>query len=206
MHDHAYSEFESYLEENSLLQEICNTTEITIEHLKAKPFIKIKALVRFDNYEKIKDFFRDFNEVGIAISSLSNFEEVIALVNELETQKSSLKDKGKIREIELQINKLKDFKDIAASEGLYLDPYFLKQLTTIMQFGYNDEFSLSQVVDNKQFTTYLNRDYLRESPELITRKYHLASFKEIVVIGSISQNGLVDNQYQRHRKSRFRKS
>ncbi|MFW6409296.1 DUF6414 family protein [Acinetobacter baumannii] len=203
LHDHAYSEFESYLEENSLLQEICNTTEITIEHLKAKPFIKIKALVRFDNYEKIKDFFRDFNEVGIAISSLSNFEEVIALVNELETQKSSLKDKGKIREIELQINKLKDFKDIAASEGLYLDPYFLKQLTTIMQFGYNDEFSLSQVVDNKQFTTYLNRDYLRESPELITRKYHLASFKEIVVIGSISQNGLVDNQYQHTEKVDF---
>ncbi len=203
LHDHAYSQLESYLEQNSLLQEICNPTEVTIEVLKAKPFIKIKAFVRFDNYEKIKDFFKEFNEVGVAISSLSNFEEVNELVTKLEEEKLSHRDKGKIREIDNTISQLKDFKNIAAEEGLYLDPYFLKQLTTIMQFGYNDEFSLSQVIDNKQFTTYLNRDFLRESPELITRKYHLASFKEITVIGSISQNGLVDNQYQHTEKKDF---
>lgn len=203
LHDQAYSKLESYLEENSLLQVISDTTEVTIDLLNQKPFIKVKALVRFDNYEKIKDFFKDFNRIGLAISSLSNFEEINQQVTALQEQKALLKDKGKIREIDQIINKLKDFTYIAKESGLQQDPYFLEQLTTIMKFAYNDEFALSQNIDSKQFTSYLNKDYLRELPELIIRKYHLASFKEIVVIGSISQNGLVEHKYNHIQKSDF---
>lgn len=203
LHDQAYSKLESYLEENSLLQVISNTTEITVDLLNQKPFIKVKALVRFDNYEKIKNFFNDFNKIGLAVSSLSNFEAVNEQVNALEEQKALLKDKGKIREIDQVISKLKDFNYLAKESGLQQDPYFLEQLTTIMKFAYNDEFALSQNIDSKQFTTYLNKSYLRELPELIIRKYHLASFKEIVVIGSISQNGLIKNEYKHTEKSDF---
>jgi hypothetical protein len=204
LHDQAYSKLENYLEEELLLQEvISNSTEVTVDLLEGKPFVKIKALVRFDNYEKIKNFFRDFNKIGLAISSLSHFEKVKGLVATLEEEKSLLRDKGKIREIEQKINNLKDFKEIAKSTGLQQDSAFLEQLTTIMQFGYDNEFALSQEIDSKVFTTYLNREFLRESPELIVRKYHQASFKEIVVIGSISQNGLIENQYQHNEKADF---
>lgn len=203
LHDQAYSKLESYLEENSLLQVISSSTEVTVDLLNQKPFIKIKALVRFDNYQKIKNFFEDFNKIGLAVSSLSNFEEINNQVSLLEEQKLELKDKGKIREIENVIKKLKDFKYIAKEDGLQQDPYFLEQLTTIMNFAYDDEFALSQNVDSKQFTTYLNKSFLRELPELIIRKYHLASFKEIVVIGSISQNGLIEHEYQHIEKSDF---
>lgn len=203
LHDQAYSKLESYLEENSLLQVISDTTEVTVDLLNQKPFIKVKALVRFDNYEKIKDFFNDFNKIGLAVSSLSNFEEINEQVTALQEQKALLKDKGKIREIDQLIVKLKDFNQIAKESGLQHDPYFLEQLTTIMKFAYDDEFALSQNIDSKQFTTYLNKNYLRELPELIIRKYHLASFKEIVVIGSISQNGLVEHEYKHIEKSDF---
>lgn len=174
LHDQAYSKLENYLEEKLLLQVISNSTQVTIDLLEGKPFVKIKALVRFDNYEKIKNFFRDFNKIGLAIATLSNFEKVKGLVAILEEQKSLVRDKGKIREIEQKINNLKDFKEVAKNTGLQQDSSFLEQLTTIMQFGYDNEFALSQEIDSKVFTTYLNRDFLRESPELIVRKGFVA--------------------------------
>ena len=76
---------------------------------------------------------------------------------------------------------------------LHQDPKFLESFVLLSKQGFNDNFEVSQTVDSLLITSYLNRDYLRESENILIRKYSRKTNVKVSVIGTVSQYLMSNN-------------
>jgi hypothetical protein len=81
-----------------------------------------------------------------------------------------------------------DTAEFAKQNGLYQDPKFLKHLALVTEFGFSDQLEVQQRVGAQLFSACLKRQYLRESEDLIIRKYSRKTEKILVVLGVVTQS------------------
>ncbi|GHB14735.1 hypothetical protein GCM10009038_11480 [Salinicola rhizosphaerae] len=163
----------------------------SLEDLKASitdfSFIKIKAKSIFNDVNKITELFSEFNTIGEALAHVAAFERINEVSAELALLKQQTPDRNRKSQLETEHKKLTNLKTLAKEKNLYQDQKFLDNLGLLTKYGFSDQFEITQSIGEAFFTSCLKRDFLRESEDILVKKYSRKTEKEVVVFGIISQ-------------------
>jgi hypothetical protein len=186
LHDHSLSLFEARLNELDLVDHV--NTRSAGGFTGSKSFISVSAKASFIDAAKITSMLASFNELGEALTHLINYSAIDTTRQEIQNIKDSPKDKVRLAELKQTEKKLANSAELARLAGLYQDPKFLKHLALVTEFGFSDQLEIQQRIDEQLFSACLKRQYLRESENLIIRKYSRNTEKTLVVLGVITQS------------------
>ena len=189
-HDYSFTLFENHLLEQGRVLDLTQSS-LSLDELKASisdfSFIKVKAKSIFNDVNKITELFREFNTIGEALAHMGAFERINELNAELALLKQQTPDRNKKSRLEAEHKKLTNLKALAKENSLYQDQKFLDNLGLLTKYGFSDQFEITQSIGDVLFTSCLKRDYLRESEDLLVKKYSRKTEKEVVILGMISQ-------------------
>ncbi|WP_425056300.1 DUF6414 family protein [Pseudomonas abyssi] len=189
-HDYSFTLFENHLMEQGRVLDLTSSA-LSLEDIKASitdfSFIKIKSKSTFNDVNKITELFSEFNTIGEALAHMGTFERINELNAELALLKQQIPDRNKKSQLEAEHKKLTNIKVLAKESGLYHDQKFLDSLGLLTKYGFSDQFEITQSFGGAFFTSCLKRDFLRESEDILVKKYSRKTEKEVVVFGMISQ-------------------
>lgn len=189
-HDYSFTLFENHLLEQGKVLDLTKPS-LKLTELKATisdfSFIKVKAKSTFNDVNKITELFSEFNTIGEALAHIGAFERINELDAELALLKQKNPGRNKISQLDTEHKKLTNLKALAKEKGLYQDQKFLDNLGLLTKYGFSDQFEITQLMGEVLFTSCLKRDFLRESEDLLVKKYSRKTEKEVVVLGIISQ-------------------
>jgi hypothetical protein len=186
LHDHSLSLFEKRLSELDLVDSVDASQPGDVEINKS--FIRVAARASFIDAAKIVSLLASFNEIGEALAHVSKYSELDAALKEIQSQKNSIKDKNKLAQLRQMEKKLTDTAELAKQGGLFQDPKFLKHLSRVTEFGFSDQLEIQQRIGARLFSACLQRANLRESEDLIIRKYSRNTERSLVVLGVVTQS------------------
>ena len=188
LHDFAFNLFEKELEERSLLYDIKPTDDLT--DLLDKGFVRIHGKVVFCDYARMQYIIDNFNNIGRAIGSLqyvaneqlTQFKQDIATTKEREQRN---KKQQIVKSVEKKIE------EQLKQQGLVLDDKYIKNLSTVMKFGFQESFEVRVVLSESSlnFSVVANPQCFKERGNVLVSKYSRITEKEFTVIGIITQAG-----------------
>lgn len=188
LHDFAFNLFEKELEERSLLYDIKPTDNLT--DLLDKGFVRIHGKVVFCDYARMQYIIDNFNNIGRAIGSLqyvaneqlTQFKQDIATTKEREHRN---KKQQIVKSVEKKIE------EQLKQQGLVLDDKYIKNLSTVMKFGFQESFEVRVVLSESSlnFSVVANPQCFKERGNVLVSKYSRITEKEFTVIGIITQAG-----------------
>ena len=189
LHDYSYKLFEDYLQEsNNILCISAENIDEDIKNVDDATFIKVRAKAVFNDMNIIKSTMEKFNELGKALAYITNFQEIEEVRQKLEKVVEDIKDRNKKSQLRQKSKSLKDIEKLAKDQGMYLDPVLLKNLTFVLDYGFQDQFEVQMPIGKYIFSSNLRREYLREDEHLLIRKYARLAQKEFVLVGTIAQS------------------
>lgn len=189
LHDFAFNLFEKELENRGILYDVkCNDE---ISDLQDKGFVRIRGKIFFCDYARMQYIIENFNNIGCALGRLqgATFYEQI---EEIKHNANETKDREK-RNRQQQNAKYseKQIENLLKSAGLVLDEKYVKNLSTVMKFGYQDGFEVRIILEDSPllFSAVINQSCLKENENVLISKYSRITEKEFTVIGVITQVG-----------------
>ena len=195
LHDYSYQKFEEHLIENNQCIEIDTTT---IAGLKTEigncSFIKIRGKAIFNDINMILSTLNNFNNIGEAITYVTNFETITEAKQQLDLAADLAKNPKEKAKLKQQAGKLLDITKLAKESGLHQDPKFLEKLSFLLTYGFQDQFEVKIPIDKMIFSANLIRGYLKENEQLLVRKYSRMAEKEFVLFGMVTQSSCEPNQ------------
>jgi hypothetical protein len=194
LHDYAYSLFEKHLVGLDKVIEIDDQSTCDVENeIKKYSFIRVDSRSVFNDSRQINELISNFNEFGEAISYVTNYNAISEAKSQFEKAEESTKDRNAKLRLKQDLKNLTSVSKIARETGLQQDPKFLECLSLLLKFGFNDHLEIQQRRKNLLYSSVLKREFLRESEDVIIRKYSRKPEKNIIVFGIITQfSGGVD--------------
>src|SRR6195952_5813727 len=191
LHDYGYTLFEDALLESGKVIQITNENiQTEIFKINDFSFIKVTNCVAFNDAKMIEELIGKFNEVGIAITTLSN-KSHISEKNDINNIINNITDRNQKHKAKQIVNNLTSIKNIAKESGLQMDEEFLKQLKFLLNYGYSGQFEVQIPFfnddENHLFSCILNRELLLENENDIIKKYFRETEKKFTVFGIITQ-------------------
>lgn len=190
MSDFSYTLFEQKLLDDDKVIEV--DEGFLIEDLRDKAesisFIKVTAKAVFNDMRLIKETLKSFNNVGLALAYVTNINAINEAKTQLEKTKSITKDRNqqsKLTSYDKGIIKI--IEQLAKDKGLQQDQAFLDNLALILDYGFQDQLDIQMQLIDFMVSANLKRDCLRESEELIIKKYSRRTECSFVMFGIISQ-------------------
>lgn len=189
LHDFAFNLFEKELEDRGILYDVkCNDN---ISNLQDKGFVRIRGKIIFCDYSRMQYIIDNFNNIGRALGRLQG-EAFYKQIEELKQNASETRDREK-RYRQQQTVKYgeKQIEELLKNAGLVLDEKYVKNLSTVMRFGYQDGFEARIILENSPllFSAVINLQCLKENENVLISKYSRITEKEFTVIGVITQVG-----------------
>ncbi|MCL6272237.1 hypothetical protein M3P05_20150 [Sansalvadorimonas sp. 2012CJ34-2] len=187
LHDHSYNIFENELNKIGKVLELSVSEGNTIQDLEGMPFVRVKAKVTFNDVKSIRHTMENFNEIGKAMACVTTFAEREELKLQHDDQLQNTKDRNQKNKINGAYKKATDLEKIAKERGLYQDPDFLKSLSYMLSYGFDDQFEVKMELENSIISANLKRECLREKENLLIRKYSRKTEVEFVIFGVVTQ-------------------
>ncbi len=182
LHDYSYSLFEEKLIGQEKVLVVNSKTNISEKDFEEKKsFIKVSAKATFNDIDKMDHLIKNFNSFGKAITCIQNpqlCEKIIIDTKQKGFQGKTNKANGKNDPLIIKAKK----------NGLHYNETILESLSSLIQYGYQNQLEIRQDVDKVSFSSLLKRDYLRENEDILIRKYSRKTEKELVIFGIITQS------------------
>lgn len=186
LNDHSFNIFESKLIEDDKVI-VIPPTQSHPDIPNDKSFIKISSRATFNDINSINSTLKNFNTIGKALAHVSNFEKISAIQEEL--NRSSAGNRNEKSKIKAQLKNLTDAGQLAAQSGLQHDQKFLDNLALLLTYGFQDQLEVQMTSSSTIFSANLNRTFLRESEDLVIRKYSRRTEVQFTLFGIITQYG-----------------
>lgn len=193
LHDYSYTLFEQHLMQEEkvfvLDEQNCVDAENLKNSLNSYSFIKVKSKALFNDIKAIKNILENFNDIGSSLALVANFEEFSDFKCKLQPKTGK---PSKLKGFSGASHNLLDDAHLqfARSKGMYKEPDFLEGLRLVLDYGFHDQLELQLRILDFIFSADLNRNYLRESDDLIIRKYSRRTEKEFIVFGIVTQSNV----------------
>lgn len=194
LYDYSYNLFEQELINNNKVLEI-NAANISekISEISDFSFVKIKGKIVFNDLKIIEETFSEFNSVGEALGYITEKANYDAEVREVDNQIKDIKDRNQKAKARNLLNSRGKFTEYLKEKGLQLDANFLKHMSYILNYGYNQQFEVQVPINSESgmrlFSAQLNRDFLKDDEKRIIKKYSRVTEKEFTLFGIITQMG-----------------
>lgn len=194
LYDHAYSLLEKKLIEMKKVIKISKNSDSSLkDKISNYSFIRITANAIFNDANKIEELYSKLNEIGKAVTYITNHDEIQRLKKEVEREKSNTKDKTIKQKLDQDFKKVTDIDSLAKSSGIYQDPDFLKNLSFLTKYGFDNQLEVRQKLNDLEYSSSLKREYLREHEDYFIRKYSRKTEKEIILFGIVTQSSKITN-------------
>jgi len=89
--------------------------------------------------------------------------------------------------LQSQFKSLTNINKLATESGLQQDQKLLDDLALILAYGFQDQLEVQMNLEDKIFSANLNRSFLRESEDLVIRKYSRQTEVKFTLFGIITQ-------------------
>lgn len=189
LHDFAFNLFEKELIARDMLHVVTNTD--TIDSLNDKKLVKVSGKLVFSDYGKLRDTIDHFNDLGRAFGELqySSVAQNIDVINNAVNQIKDREHKNKQKQV-ARTARIK-FDDFLKENGLMMDDKYMKNLSTIMRYGYHDKYEMKFEVKGSDLycTAVTNSTYLKEPEEILVSRYSRMTELPFSCIGIITQIG-----------------
>ena len=173
LHDHIYNKLEEKLEKNIYVPEDINKDNYK-EKLQDKFIIKIKGKVKIHNYNRMKMYLEEFNNIG-GIIAYSIYSSSTDSRTEDKSGKQKYEDNKQIREI-------------IKKNGLKQDQKMLDGLKKMIELFNDDGFELIIQGDNQEiiYRVVLDTTYLRLNTDMLRILYTQNPMNEWTIVGQIT--------------------
>lgn len=193
IHDYAFTVFEKFLEQEGNIVELSASDEgVTRDDVaglvRGRSFVKVRAKATFHDFAKMASMFSEFNRIGEALAYSGAYEELERLRQDYEESREAISDRNKRSKLDVKYKNASDISKIAKARGLYQDQQFLDSMAFITRHGFQDQFEISQSFTGVIFSSCLKRELLRDSADLLIKKYSRKVERDVVVFGLISQD------------------
>lgn len=139
LHDYSYTVFEKHLVDNKKVLIVDGTeTSSTEEKLQSYSFIKVKAKAIFNDINSINKTLKEFNDIGKALTYVTNFKEIEEVQSQLNKSKTELKDRNKRAVAQNKINSITNISKIAKDSGLTQNQKYLDNLSLLLTYGFQN--------------------------------------------------------------------
>ena len=184
LHDHAYNLFERELESRGALAGLDDLA--TPGSLERPQFIRVSGKAVFLDAPMLTELIERFNELSTAVAYVSTMKTRQDAERHLQDLKATVTDRNRKRLVAEAAKSIAP-EAIARASGMHQDPALLKQLTTLMKYGFGDQFQLQIEQDNLVYSAVLSRKSLRESEAAIVQKYARQTDRAITIVGIPTQ-------------------
>lgn len=187
LNDYSYAIFEKKLLEDKRVL-VASDSESTAEEFSGdKSFIKITSKATFNDINSINSTLKNFNKIGKALAHVTNFKKMSEVKEQLEKAKQNTKDRNQKSKLQSQFKSLTNINKLATESGLQQDQKLLDDLALILAYGFQDQLEVQMNLEDKIFSANLNRSFLRESEDLVIRKYSRQTEVKFTLFGIITQ-------------------
>lgn len=193
LHDYSYNLFENALIEAGRVLEI-NEYDVSdsINDIGEASFVKVTGKVLFNDIKRVVNTLAHFNDFGYAVwyittgqTLVNEIKEVKELINSNSDRNKKAISKDKLESITSKVNALIE------ESGLRMDPELLKNMAYTLNFGYSEQFEVQMPMSNDEskylFSGILKRDMMKESEELIIKKYSRETERQFTLFGIPTQ-------------------
>lgn len=187
LNDYSYTIFEKKLLDDGLVFVTPDAEQAVEENIENMSFIKITSKATFNDIKSINETLKNFNNIGKALAHVTNFKEISAVKEQLEKAKQNTKDRNKKSQLQTQFKSLTNINKLAKESGLQQDQGFLDDLALLLSYGFQDQLEVQMNLDNRIFSANLNRSFLRESEDLVIRKYSRQTEVAFTLFGIVTQ-------------------
>ncbi|ENO8810992.1 hypothetical protein KFZ67_08010 [Photobacterium damselae] len=188
LNDYSYVLFEKQLFELGKVLEIDSyNIEESLASLNDYSFVKVRGKAIFHDITKIRKTLDSFNDFGEAITYVTNCEKIKQLKQQAAELKKEAPDREKKSQIDAELKRLTNTKNLAKEGGMQQDDRFLKDLSYLLSYGYHDQMDMQIKISGQLFSAPLDRKCLRENEDLLIKKYARHTEKEFVIFGVVTQ-------------------
>ncbi len=189
LHDFSYNLFEQTLlgNEKVIVVDKLNVDQ-KLDQLSQFSFIKVKGRIVFNDLKIIHEMLANFNEFGYALGYITKKAEYDEQLKKLNEQIKQIQDRNQKAKAKDLLKNKTEFKKVLMDEGLQLDDEFLKHMSYLLNYGYNQQFEIQIPLNNDYlFTAQLDRNNLKDEESRIIKKYSRETEKEFVLFGILTQ-------------------
>jgi hypothetical protein len=188
--DFSYTLFEKKLLDDDNVIEA--NENFSLEELRSKAesisFIKVTAKAVFNDMKLIKDTLKNFNSLGLAVTHVTNINEINEAKIQLEKIKLTTKDRNQQSKLSYRDKSVtKIIEQLANDRGFQLNQSVLDDFVLILNYGFQDQLEIQMLLTDSIVSANLKRDCLRESEELIIKKYSRQTECSFVMFGILTQ-------------------
>ena len=200
LHDYSYTLFERHLKgERSVPTITVDNVDAVVESLGRIDFIEVQAKLIFNDMNILRDTLEGFNDLGEALTYLTNSEQIISARKGVDHLEETTTDRNQRARVRQQRKQLLNIAKMAQDAGLRQDEDLLEKLAYLLKFGFRDQFEVQLPVGGFIFSANLKREYLREDEHLLIRKFSRLPDRDFVLFGTVAQapnrdEGFVDGQ------------
>ena len=193
LHDFSYNLFEDTLvNEGRVLELSVNDINEKIEKISDYSFVKISGNVIFNDLKIIEDTIKNFNKIGEAFGYVTQKGAYDKELENLKATLNTIQDKNQKAKATAIFKSKTDFKKILKEQGLNLDDDFLKHMSYILDYGYNQQFEVQLPIKSSNdefylFSAQLKRENLKDDEISIIKKYSRETEKEFKLFGIVTQ-------------------
>jgi hypothetical protein len=189
LHDYSYNVFENALIDKGKVLDINKSNIVNqLDNLKDYSFVKVTGRVVFNDLKIIEDTLRNFNSIGEALGYITKKAAYDEQMKELSNQANQIQDRNQKAKVTSLVKNKMEFKKVLMAEGLMLDEDYLKHLSYVLDYGYNQQFEVQIPLNGSCLVSaQLNRENLKDEERRIIKKYSRETEKEFVLFGILTQ-------------------
>jgi hypothetical protein len=193
LHDYSYNLFEDALiKQGKVLELDRNSIATKIDDIKSYSFVKVTARVVFNDLKQIGDTISNFNSLGEALGYITMKSAYDKELKDAKDHLKSITDRNQKAKAEAIFKNKTDFKKILQEQNLHFDPEFLKHLSYVLDYGYNQQFEVQIPIttdddQNFLFSAQLDRSNLKDNEYRIIKKFSRETEREFVLFGILTQ-------------------
>lgn len=189
LHDYSYNLFEQSLVDQKKVLEITqdNIAE-KLKDIENYSFVKITGRAVFNDLKIIEHTLSNFNNFGYALGYVTKKAAYDEQMEELNEQVKQIPDRNQKAKAKNLLKNTTQFRKVLMEEGLQLEDEYIKQMTYLLNYGYNEQIEIQIPLNNNcLFSAQLDRECLKDDERRIIKKYSRETEKEFVLFGILTQ-------------------
>lgn len=187
LNDYSYNIFENELENRNKISIITkNSDKASTDNVNY--FIKITSRAIFNDMTSILDTLKNFNDIGKAITYVTRHKEISNANEEMTNKIRNTKNRNERAKKEQRASNIKLVERFAKENGMQHDEEYLDYLSYILNYGFKDQLEIQMRLNNRLFSASLNRSFLRDSEEMLVKKYSRKTEVEFTLFGVVTQS------------------
>ena len=185
LNDFAYTEFEEKLIADEM---VFDPDASSKKDFLEKSFVKVKGKVVFNDISFLKKTLLNLDNIFDSLVYLEANDSIGKVKAEIAALEATTGNAGKgKKERIIALKNAIDLKLLRREKEYDVDPDLMVHVAELLEFGYQEDFEVQVYNKEKQYSSVLNRQCIRENENSLVKKYSRKTEVDFVLFGLMTQ-------------------